>query len=620
MPDQPASEPDKVGEGPEVPAEQPETVVDAQDADAAATEPAPAADELEPVAQPTSAVIDDASTNQAVDDIVRHESDDLLTAEDKINAIKPAVPQKRGFWRSMGRGFAFWWRHSLLRWFTILVLLGGLGAAGAMPSVRYAVLNKAGVRVGASVVVLDNTSGQPLKGIHMTIGGLTAQTDQRGKASVSGLTLGPKQLSITEPGFASITKQVMLGWGSNPLGEFDLRSVGVQYIVTVHDYITGQALQGAEVSSGDALAVSDKNGKAVLTIPTVQTGDVSATVAKSGYRNEPLTIKALKAEPTDVQLVTSRRTVFVTKQATYDVYSSDIDGQNKKVLLAGTGTENSNISLVTSPDGSHAALVSTRDNQRDADGYLLNTLTIININDGSAVTVAHAQQIQLIDWIGTRLVFEQVTPEAKTQAVSNYSIISYDDTDNIRLQLATAPHFTTVFGAQNSIFYVITASDSDATVHPGLYKINADGTAKQSAVDTEVWGVYRTDYSTLTLQVADGWLSYNLASGAHAQGNAPAVYTTRGYINNAANTQSLWIDNRGSLGILTRYDIAGSKDSLVQLQDGVAYPVRWLGDDAAVYRVVNGSQVADYVVGVYGVQTAHKITDVINTYGFSAGQ
>jgi hypothetical protein len=50
------------------------------------------------------------------------------------------------------------------------------------------------------------------------------------------------------------------------------------------------------------------------------------------------------------------------------------------------------------------------------------------------------------------------------------------------------------------------------------------------------------------------------------------------------------------------------------------YPIRWLTDDSAIYRVVTNGETADYVVGTTPGRPAHKIADVVNTYGFSTGQ
>jgi hypothetical protein len=72
--------------------------------------------------------------------------------------------------------------------------------------------------------------------------------------------------------------------------------------------------------------------------------------------------------------------------------------------------------------------------------------------------------------------------------------------------------------------------------------------------------------------------------------------------------------------VLLRYDKQAGTDNPVLTQNGVANPVRWLTGDTAIFRVVTGSETADYAVSTLGGGTAHKIADVVNTYGFTAGQ
>lgn len=580
-------------------------------------EPTPAPEQEAAPAEDSAAetetdAFDDARTNEAVEDIVRTESDKLLEAEDEKRAAAETKEPKRGLWSR-------WWHSKPARWLTILLVFGGLGAAAVVPSSRYWVLNSAGVRVSASVHVVDETSGQPLKGIKASMGSVSAVTDEKGRLELKQLKLGPQQLTIEEPGFATIKKRVVLGLGSNPLGDFELEAVGVQYVLQIHDFVTNQPLQGAEVRSGDAVALADKKGKAVLTLPGTHSGDVDITVSKGGYRSEALTIKALTKEVTAVRLVIAQRAVYVSHQnGRYDVISSDIDGQNAKVLLAGTGNENANITLVTSPDGSHAALVSTRDNKQGAEGELLNTLTLINVEDSSTTVLAQADQIQLVEWVGSRLVFEQVA--AGSEAANSHKVISYDYGSSTRLQLAASLHFNTVFGAQGVIYYAEAAKDDDPSAKGSFNRIKPDGSGKQTVLDKEVWTVYRTDFGTLSLQTEGGWYTYNLTTGALNQVATPPSYQTRIYTDNAAGSRSLWIDNRNGPGVLLAYDRASGKDNPVHTQSGLAYPVRWLTDDIAVYRVVAGSEVGDYVISLLGGQEPHRIAGVANTYGFSGSQ
>src|SRR5690606_28092635 len=118
---------------------------------------------------------DDPETAAAVDDIVASESDELLAAEDeKIAAAfdgkKPSLGTRiKGF-------FSAWWHNRLARRATITVVLLTVAVALTVPVSRYFVLNTLGVRSSASVTVLDESTGLPLRNVQVSMSGQSALT------------------------------------------------------------------------------------------------------------------------------------------------------------------------------------------------------------------------------------------------------------------------------------------------------------------------------------------------------------------------------------------------------------------------------------------------------------
>ncbi|HEX7963389.1 MAG TPA: hypothetical protein VF466_02255 [Candidatus Saccharimonadales bacterium] len=572
----------------------------------------PPADEAEAEDSP----LDDDRTDRAVDDIVAREGDELLAVQDAAAERASHAAPRRGFWGTIGHGFALWLGTAKGRWLTFILLVLISGGVAAVPEARYFALNTAGVRASASIPVVDDITQLPLKGVTVTVAGQSKETDAKGVARFTKLRLGKTDVTVSQPGFALIRRHAVLGWGSNPLDQVSLTATGARYAIVVQDYLSGKPLAGVLATAGDSTALSDDQGKIELTLENPSAAGLQVTLSKDGYRTEQTALKAPN-QTAAATLVTSRKAVFLSKASgVYDLYKSDIDGANKEVLLPGTGNENGNLTLVVSPDGSHAALVSTRDNQHDADGYLLSTLTMIDVEQGTASTLSHADQIQLIDWIGSRLVFEQVSSDPKTPPASRSTVVSYDYVANSRVQLAAAPKLSGVFSAQGAMYYAIAADDNNGSLQPALYRINPDGTNRQNVYSHEVWSGLRTDYNTLALQTADGWIGYNLKTGAAAAIAGPSSYTSRLYRDNADHSRSLWVNQ----GVLMLSDTVAGKDTPVQTQSGLTYPVQWLGDDAAIFRVVTSNETADYATALSAGAVPHKIADVANTYGFSSGQ
>lgn len=534
--------------------------------------------------------LEDKKTDEAVDDIIRSESDELLEARDEATPhIKPAEQKPR------------WWRRRWLKWLLVLLLLAGISVM-IVPTTRYWILNTAGVRASASVAVIDETTGQPLKNVTVTIGNSQAKTGSDGKVKVERIKLGDNELKLERIAFASLERKLVIGWGSNPLGTIELDPVGAQYTLVVRDYLANKPIEGAEASSGQAAALSDKDGKIVLTLEKSDGSDVTAKVSAPGYRTEQMTLSADTAVPNNVVLVPSTKEVFVSKESgKYDVYTIDIDGKNKKVLLAGTGLETGNIGLSVSPDGERAALVSTRDNVRAADGKLLNTLTLIDVTNGETWGLDRGEQIQLIDWIGNRIVY-QIVANVAADAADRQRIVSYDTKTQSRALIASANQIRSAASAQGAIYYATTDN---------YYRVNPDGAHKQSVLNKEVWVSYRTNFNELSLQTNEGWYRLNLKTGAAAQVAEPSSYASRTFVTNNAAQQSLWID-KNSLQV---YTVDTDKTAVLHSQDGLAYPVRWLTDTVAIFRIT-GQEVADYVVSTQG-GAARKITGVIGTFGIN---
>jgi len=557
--------------------------------------------------------LDDPQTNAAVDDIIRHEADEVLVAQDAQH--QPQVPVKpRGFWHQIGHFFAVWWRNKWARNITLLIVVGAITTIVAIPQTRYFTLNAVGVRSSVSLTVVDVSTQLPLKNVNVSVDGSQAKTDSKGYVRLSNVHLGTQTMTIHRVAFAPVTKEVIIGWGSNPLGNVLLTATGARYTIAVKDFISGKPVVDAEADSGIAAAVTDKNGVITLTLDANAdtSGTVGIVISSRDYRTETVSLNLATTESTAVTLVPSGKEVFVTKQGgKYDLVAMDIDGRNRAILLGGSGNENNNISLAVDSAGKQAALVSTRDNVRDTDGYLMSTLRIVDTGNGASIILDHAEQIQLIDWVGTRIIYEQARAGASASDPQRYKIMSYDYSTNAKVQLATANQFNAAISAGGMIYFA--TSHTDPATEPALYRVRPDGTGRQTILDQETWSVFRSDFKTLKLQTPKGWFGFDLIDGL--QQSSPATnFQSRLYSTNGQH--NVWVDNRDGQGVLLDYNSAANKDTVLHMQGGLSYPVRWLNSKTIIYRSVTAQEVADYAIEARGGQVK-KLTDVTSTYGFS---
>jgi len=549
---------------------------------------------------------DDPQTDAAVDSIVTEESDQLLADTDGAQ-VPVTPPKKRSF-------LVRWWHNKAARYVTLLILLAGITTVAVIPKTRYAVLNKAGVRASSSVIIVDDITKLPLKNVTVTFGDKTATTNVNGVARVSGLPLGPRDIHVRRLAFSPYNTHVVIGWGSNPLGTYTLHAVGTRYEFYVVDALSGKPISGASAESDQASALSDKDGKVSLTLQDATTTQLKVTITNVGYLSQEVTLNATQKDAPHVALLPDNKVVYASKQSgTYDVYISSLDGHDRKVLLKGTGLEDGNSSLVMSPDNTQAALVSIRDDQHDASGTQLVALTLINVETGNHTVVDHAQQIQLIDWVGNRLLYRTTLATTSSDSTGRNRIVAYDYIQNARSQLATAGQFNVVLSAKGYVYYAAAASDPAAML--GLFAIKPDGTGKEQLSQQEVWTGLRIGYDTVALQTQDGWSTLNLSTKQLSGSAAPAIFKSYTFAANPVGTESVWVDVRNGTTTLLLHHQDGS-DTVLATQPGIVAPLHWLGDGIVAYRVSNKSETAEYVVSASG-GTPRKVADVAPTYGFT---
>jgi hypothetical protein len=553
---------------------------------------------------------EDAATDKAVEDILKNEGDRLLQSDTDSPAVS-SDPQPN----AVARLFAAWWHNKVARYGALALVLAVIAGGITQPQARYAAMNLVGLRASATVTVLDGTTNLPLKNVEITAGTTHTFTDKQGRATLMHIKLGPQTLAIKRVAFATVTKPVSLSLGNNAIGMIVLKAVGSQYHFQIVDYLSGKPVGSAEAASGQANAVADKKGQIVLTVndPNAQSFDV--TISGTGYRINKIKVAVGTDTATNVVLVPARKDVFVSKASgTYDVYTIDIDGQNKHVLLKGTGREDEQITLLDHPTDDEVALVSKRDTIRDGDGYVLQGLTFINAKTGAPLTVDHSEQIQIVDWIGNKLVYVRIKAGASAGNPERYQLISYDYKTKSQITLASANAFNDVASARGSIYYA--ASNNFDGGKSAFAKINADGTGKQALVEIDAWNAFRADYLTFNVQTAGGWYSYHGSGQATKLSGAPATGANRVYIDSPDGHASAWIDIRDGKGVLLTYDPSTQKDAVRATVKGLTYPVHWLDNYTLIYRVVTPQETADYALSLAG-GAPRKVADVTNASGIT---
>jgi hypothetical protein len=383
----------------------------------------------------------------------------------------------------------------------------------------------------------------------------------------------------------------------------------------VSDFLSGKALAKVEASSGQASALSDSKGLIKLTIDQKDDKPIEVSIKGEGQREEKLTLGVGDKATHALKLVSARKHAFISKRSgKLDVYSIDIDGKNEKKVLPATGSERDDIVMVPHPTTDVVALVSTRDNKRNTDGFLLSSLILLDLKTGKTIDVAQSEKVQIVDWVKDRLVYVKIAAGASAAAPTRHRLTSYDYKEESSKELAASNYFNDVISVAGKIYY---ASSSAYQTGNGayLYQVYPDGSSRQTLLDKEVWNMFRTGYDQLALSVQQDWYGYKLGeSKAAKQNSAPTNLTSRLYIDSADGRHSLWVDSRDGKGVLLAYDRGSKEDKQLRSQSGLKNPVYWLNDNVVVYRINTDQETADYALSLNGGEPV-KIRDVTNTGG-----
>lgn len=555
-----------------------------------------------------SKLIDNPDTDKAVKDIIAKEGDTLLdTLPSAKTDVKPEAEKKekkKGLFRRV-------LTSKPVRWLLILTILAGLGYVGAVPKYRYTVLNKLGVRSTSSIFVRDITTNQPLADVTVTIAGKEAKTNQDGYAQVSDLLLGPADLKIEKIAFEPVAEDITIGWGSNPLGDRLLTPTGIQYKITALDFLSEKGVKGARASFQASSAQADENGVITLTIPDTQQDTVEITLSASDYREQKVKIPKESSDIPVQKLVPSQKHVYVNKSSgNYDIYSSYIDGKDKKVVLKASGYEEDDLVLLPHYAKNRAAYVSTRTNNRNDAGQLTNNLLIINLEDNEVANLGSADRIQLVGWYGDYLTY--VTVNSADQTANRSKLMSYNLSDGKTKELAKSNVFNDVMIAGDKVYFAPSSLVSGGD-EAKLFAVKVNGNDRQKIIDTEIWKLFRNSYKNLALSAQDDWYRHVIGSSSASDlDDATSNRMNRLYINNPGDTKAAWVDQRDGEGVIVLYDIKGDKDQTLLSEVGIDYPVFWLNKDTLIYRTDNGGDVVDFAVSINGGKPV-KVTDVSAT-------
>lgn len=572
--------------------------------------------------QPSPSVPDtDEKLDSAIDDIQHKESDILLEAETQNHAAK-ATSAHRTLKEKLGSGLKHIWNTKKLRYSLLGLLLAVVVTLCTVPTTRYGMLNLVHVRVSSSLVIRDDKTTLPLKNVEVTLAGKIEKTDREGKVQFTGLKQGKTVLEIKKNGYATKSQERTLGWGSNPLGDISIQATGTRFSFKILDWLSSLPISNAEASAGENAALSNDKGEIELVIEPTEASELSVTIKADNYLEQKVTIRTNSRDVKEMKLVLATPHYFVSKRSgTYDIYQVNVDGSNEKQLLVGTGRERDDMQFVVDQKNAYGALASSRENVRNKDGYLLTTLTLLDLkNNKDALKVDSGEQVNILGWIDGKLVYLKTVAGTSGANPNRTKLIAYSPADSKSKELASANYFSTAEVLSDYLYYAA-ANYYNEVPEPYLFRIKPDGTYKSIVLkSTGNYSVERYAYDKLyitTYQPSNGQtLKYDYAFGSASATKIteePKSHADRLYTDSPDGLRAAWTDVRDGKGNLLLYTKSNKEDKIILTKPGITGPLHWLNSSTLVFRVVTQGESADYVINVDAEKLSPvKITDVTN--------
>ncbi len=435
----------------------------------------------------------------------------------------------------------------------------------ALPATRYGILGSFMTR-RYSVQVLSSAGSVPLAGAKITIGTRTAYSDRFGKASFQ-VPVGHIKVTVSKKYFAFASRSILVGLSGPSRSKIVLRVTGIIVPVEITNKLGGEPIPGAVISTEKSSAQSSPIGRAQIVL-SAKLHTQSATVSAPGYisTQAQITVTSQLSLANLITMVPVGSVYYMSDvTGTLNVMSSNLDGSDSKVVLAGTGKELTGTpQLYVSDDSKYLALLAIRD------GNQAHLYVFEGSNPYPVEVNPKASSYSVVGWTSNDyLIFQIYNSSIPLWQSGGSDLISYNPATNIS-KILFASQASGVSNtdyvdqsiqdvgilANNKIYYqvssyggsqVLQANDSNT-----LNVVNSDGSASQTIFTTTTNNMY----SPMTLVGPDSFVFnvypqsasntfYLYSNGEVTIANAE----TFSILNNSATSSSVYypIDNGNKL-------------------------------------------------------------------------
>jgi hypothetical protein len=281
------------------------------------------------------------------------------------------------------------------------------------------------VKRDVSIRVLDSKTLAPVSEAEVALSnGQKSKTNGTGYAYFPGVKPGKLDAQVTKTYYKNLNIHTTVGVvKSSKTLTLDMQATGRQVKISVSNLITKRGLADVDIRMGKVDVKTDKSGNATAVLP-VGTTTQKAKLKLNDYNEAEVTVKVSDQEvkQNNFSLTPSGQIYFLSNRSgRVDVMKSNLDGTDPKVVLAGTGSEDpNNTVMIASPDWEYLALLA----RRDPNGA---KLYIISTNDDQLSTADEGSAVfTLAGWRGNNLIYTVARNDLSPWKTGASKLKSYD--------------------------------------------------------------------------------------------------------------------------------------------------------------------------------------------------
>lgn len=552
------------------------------------------------------------------------------------------------------RFFTGYWHRK--KWTLPLTSLIIIGIVLALPASRYPLL-ALGIKRQYEVVIQDSKTHTPVSGARITLDGQTRTTDSAGRTFFKA-KVGKRIVSVSKKYYKGFSERIFVGVNvSHNSSKVELQAVGRQVPITIINSISRYPLANAEIKVLDTQAKTDAHGVATIVLPT-GSPTLPAIVTASGYNdlNTRVEVTSTAVVANTFRLTPTGRVYFLSNlSGDIDVVSTNLDGSDRQTVLAGSGNEDpNNTVLLASQDWKYLALLSKRSDGKNAQLYLINTsnnkLTTMD-STGAIFTpvgwdghsfVYQADINNVPSWksggsllksynaeTGNDVTLDQTTASGTSQAIFVGQDFGYRTTQIVGAQIVYIKKWSEGYDEPGSAAYngkqdQILSIASDGSGKQVLKNISIPAIATYEDISALV---YNPAHVYFQVSNSSGNTYYDYTNGSVTQSNTitdeswqqdQQNYAT--YLQSPSGNQTFWSQTRDGKNTLFVGDANGANGKqIASLSDYTAYG--WYGEN---YVLVEKGSNELYVMPASGgkalkVSDYYKPSTSLSGYGSGYG-